>query len=150
MTVDESATVYADRSRSRPLWLRKAALSAMAVTALGACQPIQQLCENGDPNWTIRPDIFDMAVDVLKIKKTGEVILAGKKIERQKLNDLLHLRGEMYTTPKLLLRHEHGVNCSQVNEIRMLMKNTLDCDAGKCAEGAAWNSIPDEGLPGLG
>lgn len=146
----ESATVCAARSWSRPRSLQKAALSAMAVTALGACQPIQQLCENSDPNWTTRPEIADMAVDVLVVKKTREVFWSGKKVQPQELNALLYLRSEMSPAPKLLLRHEQGADCSQVNDIRTLMQNTLDCASGKCAEGAEWDSIPDRGLPGLG
>ena len=150
MALSESAIGYADGRWSRLRWLRQVALLASVVTALGACQPMQQLCENSDPNWTTRPNIAEMAVDVLVVKKTGKVVWSGKKFERQDLNTFIHQKAMMSPTPILLLRHEHGASCSQVNEIRTLIETTLDCASGQCAEGAEWDSIPDEGLGGLG
>lgn len=74
MALSESSIGYADGRWSRLRWLRQAPLLALAVTALGACQPVQQLCENSDLNWTTRPNIADIAVDVLMVKRTGEVV----------------------------------------------------------------------------
>ncbi len=121
----------------------------MALSSgLAGCQRSEQLCDNSDGSWTTSHPIYDGAVDVLRLHASGRITLNQREIGETALRERLRLQGDAPVAPAVLLRHDTGVPCWEVVEMRSLMRETLECDKGQCLEGGEWARVPDAGLPG--
>lgn len=128
---------------------RAIATALFAGVALAACHPRQEICENKDWNWTHRLEQSEPVVDVLLVTRAGHLLWNGKAISSPDLASWLALKGESNVTPKLLLRHERGVDCAKLLALRNQIEQSLECGSGKCAEGSEWDSIPENGFDGF-
>lgn len=116
-----------------------------AYLTLAACNPSRQLCDNSDFQWTAPSRVIDQSIDVLHLKGNGTISFNGAEIDEIGISEKLHQQGLFYLSPKVVLRHDKDVPCWEVVEMRSLMRRTLECEFGKCAEGEAWDSVPEGG-----
>ncbi len=117
----------------------------IAHFTLSACNRSSQLCENSDFQWTAPSHVFDQSIDVLHLRANGTISFNGAEMDEKGLSQQLHQQGLFYMSPRVVLRHDKGVPCWEVVEMRSLMRRTLECEFGKCSEGEAWDWVPEGG-----